>query len=627
MIANQAQSLARQLSALSILLHSGARCQGGSGSGGGSGFAPWRQQQHRNEVRFRTGSSAAAAPSSLKAALRALFLRVHPDLFAAWPAERAENQRSFQLLQEYLQVARGGGGGDNGGARGGPASRVPYRFCFFLKAEGGGSAGAAVAEDEEDAEDADAGDGGDIGSSAAAALSRVELTLPPPEPPPPGATALSPAARKALAKLLALCGVAGFDADAAEPEDAAAAGARLLNFLPGAAEVRRGGGARGAPAMSCSTAACSSQTPWPKLSNASAQQIPPKTNQPNQPDDQAVRRAESGAPAADVRAANIRGAMRLARGVVAGFGGAAAALPGDKKVALLHALARVLDALSDEGIEVAGAHVMFGARTGLDARGTLWLDAAEADPEAWADFLGGVDLGYAARRREAAAALRALEAAAARAAGVAMVFAPAALAAAPEYRQFLERLAAHAADHGPVGAQASSGGNQQQQQQREQEGQQQREGQPPPPPLPFSELPIYVAPHHAPPGSGSGSGSSGGFELREGMGCVQVPVGAAAADVYAFALLRGAEALAALRARRDEERRLDDLAARARRALRLRRLTRDPAVAPRQFEAACATLLRHSGALLQHAEGLSVRVSDANRVDGANVDIAWDAEV
>jgi hypothetical protein len=70
----------------------------------------------------------------------------------------------------------------------------------------------------------------------------------------------------------------------------------------------------------------------------------------------------------------------------------------------------------------------------MDARGTLWLDASEEDREAWADFLGGADLSFAAAKRTAAAALRRLEAGAAVAAGVGMVFAPAVLAAAPEYR-------------------------------------------------------------------------------------------------------------------------------------------------------------------------------------------------
>jgi hypothetical protein len=78
--------------------------------------------------------------------------------------------------------------------------------------------------------------------------------------------------------------------------------------------------------------------------------------------------------------------------------------------------------------------------------------------------------------------------------------------------------------------------------------------------------------------------------------------------------------------RRSQEARVEDLSARVRRRLRLRRLTRDPLITHNQFESACARLLQHAAALLQSAEGLSVRVSDANRVEGQSVDIAWDAE-
>lgn len=48
---------------------------------------------------------------------------------------------------------------------------------------------------------------------------------------------------------------------------------------------------------------------------------------------QVVRQAEAGSVGWDVRAANIRGAMRLARGVVVGFGGGG--FSGQKQVELL----------------------------------------------------------------------------------------------------------------------------------------------------------------------------------------------------------------------------------------------------------------------------------------------------
>lgn len=74
-------------------------------------------------------------PLPLKAALRSLFKRVHPDLFAGTaPGEadaRAENERSFKLLQEYLAAARG-----EGSSGAGPAARTAYRLVFYLRTGG-----------------------------------------------------------------------------------------------------------------------------------------------------------------------------------------------------------------------------------------------------------------------------------------------------------------------------------------------------------------------------------------------------------------------------------------------------------------------------------------------------------
>ena len=69
-----------------------------------------------------------------------------------------------------------------------------------------------------------------------------------------------------------------------------------------------------------------------------------------------------------------------------------------------------------------------------------------------------------------------------------------------------------------------------------------------------------------------------------------------------------------------------DLTARVRTRLRLRRLLRDPLLAPWQFDAGCGRLLQHAAVLQPLLEGCSLRVSDANRVDGSLIDVAWDAE-
>lgn len=61
----------------------------------------------------------------MKSKLRELYKRIHPDLFHQHPEAQAENSRSFQLLQEYLDAALQGGG-ERGGVL------LPYRFVFYL---------------------------------------------------------------------------------------------------------------------------------------------------------------------------------------------------------------------------------------------------------------------------------------------------------------------------------------------------------------------------------------------------------------------------------------------------------------------------------------------------------------
>jgi hypothetical protein len=69
--------------------------------------------------------------------------------------------------------------------------------------------------------------------------------------------------------------------------------------------------------------------------------------------------------------------MRLAKGVVAGFGGPEAARPpAARQLALLQQLAALLDRV-EQGL--AGCHVLLGGHTGIDAGGTLWLDAGDPD--------------------------------------------------------------------------------------------------------------------------------------------------------------------------------------------------------------------------------------------------------
>jgi len=395
----------------------------------------------------------------------------------------------------------------------------------------------------------------------------VELTLPPPPAPssasaasPDGAPpAMAPAALRALNRLLAACGVAASLDEGAAVADAAAHG--LLPFLRAAAE--------------------------------------------------ATRQREHGAPSADVQIANLRGALRLAKGVVAGFATGPAPPPLGAQLAALRALAAALDA---PGIDLRGCSVMLGhGEARLDAAGVLWLCLGDLPPaesaaataagggavpgvcDSWRRFLGGVDADYARARRAAAAGLRQLEAAVAAAAGLAAVYTAPAAAGAPPYRAFLEALAAHAAAAGPAAGGA------------------------------LRAVPLMVAP----PGGGGG-GPDGGFRVDEAMGFAVVPCDALPAAVYAHLSRRGAAAAAILAARAAEAADAQRLADAARARLRLRRLQRGADVTPAQFRAACAALIesaaRSGGTLADVTDGLSIEIGATSGLTEGSplVRVAWD---
>ncbi|KAK9862834.1 hypothetical protein WJX84_006695, partial [Apatococcus fuscideae] len=62
---------------------------------------------------------------NLKTQLRELYKLIHPDLFHAHPPAQKENERSFKLLQEYLDAGKRGGNP--------AAAALPYNFKFFLR--------------------------------------------------------------------------------------------------------------------------------------------------------------------------------------------------------------------------------------------------------------------------------------------------------------------------------------------------------------------------------------------------------------------------------------------------------------------------------------------------------------
>lgn len=115
------------------------------------------------------------ARPTLKGQLRLLFKLIHPDLFHNQPLEQAINQNSFQLLQEYLDAAKGGGN----------YRQRPYHFVFFIRQD-----------------------------AAAENLKKVEISLSAPQAryfDDRKAAELLPSTRRALVRLLTSCGLSGFD--------------------------------------------------------------------------------------------------------------------------------------------------------------------------------------------------------------------------------------------------------------------------------------------------------------------------------------------------------------------------------------------------------------------------------
>jgi hypothetical protein len=89
-------------------------------------------------------------------------------------------------------------------------------------------------------------------------------------------------------------------------------------------------------------------------------------------------------------------------------------------------------------------------------------------------------------------------------------------------------------------------------------------------------------------------------------------------------------ALAILSRKAAEQAELSELISSVRTRLGLRRLLKDDIISLQDFRNACRRLLINRDALLQsNIEGLSIRVSDKNRVapDGSLVDIAWDFDM
>jgi hypothetical protein len=89
-------------------------------------------------------------------------------------------------------------------------------------------------------------------------------------------------------------------------------------------------------------------------------------------------------------------------------------------------------------------------------------------------------------------------------------------------------------------------------------------------------------------------------------------------------------ALSILSRKAQQQEELQDLTSSVRSRLGLRRLIKDELLSLEEFRSACKRLLYHRDLLLRcNIEGLSVRISDGNRVapDGSLVDIVWNFDM
>ncbi|MCO5594278.1 hypothetical protein L7F22_048306 [Adiantum nelumboides] len=164
----------------------------------------WRAVQHLRMPSSAWIASAGTcsereehARPTLKSQLRLLFKLIHPDLFHNQLLEQAINQNSFQLLQEYLDAAKGGKS----------YKRPSYHFVFFIRQE------AAVEN-----------------------LKKVEVSLPPPHAQyfdEKKAAELPPSTRQSLAHLLKSCGLSDFDSSLDEER------VRLSELFQQASEILR----------------------------------------------------------------------------------------------------------------------------------------------------------------------------------------------------------------------------------------------------------------------------------------------------------------------------------------------------------------------------------------------------
>ncbi|GBG76189.1 hypothetical protein CBR_g21938 [Chara braunii] len=355
-------------------------------------------------------ASTLASTVTLKSQLRVLYKLVHPDLFQDRPTERAANEKSFKLLQEYLSQAQSG-------------SRTlasEFKFEFYLRPP-------PASEDAEEEHNS-------LGEKPEESdLQRVLVSLPGPEPCFSGE--ISTATRRSLRRLLIACGVPPF----ADPElewiekfGALSATVRDWDNDNGSASPF------GTRAWSGSRARSSSTV---KDGQVGLTEFFLQASEIQRQNDVVTITSER-------HCILVRNALRMGRGVVASFRYPLSEQSFAAKADALQKLGRALD--KAPSLDLVGCAFVLGDCYGIDPVGNIWVNAGDEEDE-WAKWLSHIDVNRSRTNKMAHLARKGKERDLAEAMQVEMVFADNATGASPGYEDFLARMSASAGVVGAVG--------------------------------------------------------------------------------------------------------------------------------------------------------------------------------
>jgi hypothetical protein len=228
-----------------------------------------------------------------------------------------------------------------------------------------------------------------LGDGSAPGLKCVNMTLLPPSPPSEGTSSFAPSTQRALSRLLVACEMLeddpSFHSDVYDSTSSDMAPTKSLStFLPRATE--------------------------------------------------ALRQHLASNKDSSVRIANLRGALRMMRGVRVSV---SSSVKRARQVETLMSLIRLLDRCPE--LELDNLHIVIGSETRVYKNGQLELEA-DGDEMDWEAFLTGVDLSFVRQRAELVQSLRSMEARLASNVGLGLIHTLSSHLTDPKYRSFLENL-------------------------------------------------------------------------------------------------------------------------------------------------------------------------------------------